>query len=138
VAGTWLALAVVMSANGAFREMVLRRAVGSAADIISAVLGIGIIVLITRSLLRVTSPLPISRVLVASALLVALTVAFEFLFGHYVDGKSWSELAANYAFWKGRLWPFVLLTIALMPFVWGRWLTRGRDDRRATHQRSSA
>jgi len=28
--------------------------------------------------------------------LLALTVAFEFLFFHYVGGRSWSKLLANY------------------------------------------
>jgi len=49
-----------------------------------------------------------------------LTVAFEFIFGHYVDRKSWSELAANYAIWNGRLWPLVLLSLILAPFIWTR------------------
>ena len=50
-----------------------------------------------------------------------LTVLFELLFGHYVDHKSWAELAANYALWNGRLWPIVLAVLAFTPFVWGRW-----------------
>lgn len=124
VLGTWLLLAVTMSVNGAFREVVLRTALASRADIVSAVLGVAIIVLITRRLLRTTVPLPRSRLLRVSGLLVGLTVAFEFLVGRYVDGKTWSELAANYAFWRGQLWPFVLLTVAFMPFVWGRWKVR--------------
>lgn len=126
VLGTWFLLAILMSGNGIFRELVLRRLVESqTADVVSAMLGVAIIVLITRWLLRTGAPLPVSRLAGVSALLVGLTVAFEFLFGHYVDGKSWSELAWNYAFWRGRLWPFLLLTIALMPFVWGRWRARG-------------
>jgi hypothetical protein len=125
VLGTWLALAVAMSANGVFREIVLRPALDSRMpDILSASLGIAIIVLITRWLLRADAPLPLSRVAFVSALLVVLAVAFELLMGRYVDRKSWSELAANYAFWRGRLWPLVLSTVALMPFVWGRWWTR--------------
>ena len=125
ILGTWFSLAILMSGNGVFRELVLRPLVGSqTADTLSAMLGVVIIVLITRWLLRADAPLPVSYLVGVSALLVGLTVAFEFLFGHYVDGKSWSELAGNYAFWRGRLWPFLLLTIALMPFLWGRWNTR--------------
>ena len=33
---------------------------------------------------------------------VVLTVIFEFGFGHYVDGKSWSELLENYNLPAGR------------------------------------
>ena len=51
---------------------------------------------------------------------LGMTVAFEELFGHYVDGKSWTDLAANYAIWRGRLWPLVLLMVVLAPFLWSR------------------
>jgi hypothetical protein len=37
-----------------------------------------------------------------------------------VDGKSWGELAANYAIWRGRLWPAVLATVVIAPFLWAR------------------
>jgi hypothetical protein len=132
VLGVWLLLAIAMSANGAFRELVLRPGVGpGTAEVVSAVLGIVIIVGITGWLLRPTTRRPIARVVTVSALLVGLTIAFEFLFGHYVDGKTWSELIANYAFWRGRLWSLVLLALALMPFVWGRWLARASDPHAA-------
>lgn len=128
VLAVWLLLAIAMSANGIFRELVLRPGTGPVtADILSAILGIGIIVAITGWLLRPSVRQPIAHLVRVSVLLVGLTVAFEFLFGHYVDRKSWSELAANYAFWRGRLWPLVLLTLALMPFVWGRWTASPRS-----------
>lgn len=124
----WLLVAVAMSINGIFRELALRPAIGPMpADILSAILGIAIIVGITGWLLRTRIRQPIAHLVRVSALLVGLTVAFEFLFGHYVDRKSWSELAANYAFWRGRLWPLVLVTLALMPFVWGRWIASPRS-----------
>ena len=37
-----------------------------------------------------------------------LTVLFEFGFGHYLDGKSWSELFENYDVRNGRVWVAVL------------------------------
>ncbi len=52
-----------------------------------------------------------------SALWVALTLAFEFLFFHYVSGHSWRELLAAYRFWEGRLRVVVLLATAAAPFV---------------------
>jgi hypothetical protein len=115
-----------MSANGVFRELVLKPALGAtSADILSAVLGIAIILGGTRYFFRPLAGQPTSQLLLISVVLVVLTIAFEFLFGHYVDRKSWSELAANYALWRGRLWPIVLLSIALAPFIWGRWATVG-------------
>jgi len=119
----WLVLVVAMSANGILRELVLRPRVGpSSADVLSAVLGIAIILVGTRYFLRPLAGRPTKDLAITSVVLVALTVAFEFLFGHYVDHKSWEELAQNYELWRGRLWPILLLTLALTPFLWGRWL----------------
>lgn len=118
----WLIILPVMIANGMFRELVLRNAVGpDAAETLSVLLGMIAIVLLTRPLLRRLAGNPPAALLRASLTLVALTVAFEFLFGHYVDNKSWMELIENYFIWRGNLWPLALATLAFMPFLWGRW-----------------
>ena len=46
----------------------------------------------------------------AGIMWVALTVAFEFLAGHYVFGNSWKRLTADYNVFRGRIWILVLLT----------------------------
>ncbi len=51
---------------------------------------------------------------------MALTIAFEFLFFHYVSGHPWHELLANYDLTAGRLWPLLLLWLAVAPY----WLYR--------------
>jgi hypothetical protein len=48
---------------------------------------------------------------------LALTVAFEFGFGHWVDGRSWSELAANYDVTTGHVFVVVLIWVAAGPAV---------------------
>ena len=131
IVATWASLAVAMSINGVARELFLKRLVGPAGgDILSAVLGAAIILLTTGYLLRPLAGRPVRDLARASALLVGLALAFELLFGHCVDGKSWDELLAEYALWRGRLWSALLLLVALTPFIWGRWLTLQRVDRR--------
>jgi len=121
VLGVWGLLAVLMSLNGIFREVVLadhfRR---STADLLSAVLGIGIILGATGAFFRAFPGWRDANPIRLAVIWTTLTVAFEFIFGHYVDRKSWSELAANYAIWNGRLWPLVLLSLILAPFIWTR------------------
>ena len=127
IVATWAALAVLMSANGVFRETVLKNAFSSeVANVLSVALGITVILLVTSFAFRPLAGESPRRLAVASVLLVVLTVVFEFTIGLTVDGQSWSELAANYAFWRGELWPFVLLVVALTPFIWGRWYARAR------------
>lgn len=57
---------------------------------------------------------------------MALTVAFEFLFFHYVGGRSWSELLANYTLFEGRVWVAVLAWVAIAPYVFFRLKSPGR------------
>lgn len=118
----WLIILPFMIANGIFRELVVKQVVADAvAEAISVALGIVIVVALTRWLLRPLAGKATGDLIRASLTLVLLTVAFEFLFGHYVDRRSWSDLLANYAIWDGKLWPIALATIAFMPFLWGRW-----------------
>jgi hypothetical protein len=118
----WLLILPCMIINGIFRELVLKSLVATqVAETISVVIGLAIVVVLTRSLLRPLAGKSMAQVVRASVVLVLLTVAFEFIFGHYVDDKSWSELAANYELWNGRLWPILLAAIAFMPFLWSRW-----------------
>jgi hypothetical protein len=128
VLAVWLLLAVLMSANGVFRELVLRpRLDGATADALSAASGIVLILTATRALLGpALAGASGMQLALVSAALVAATVAFECVVGRTVDHKSWAELAGNYAFWRGRLWPWVLLVLALSPLLWGRWLAAGR------------
>ncbi len=46
---------------------------------------------------------------------VAMTVTFEFLFGHYVAGHDWWRLLHDYDLAAGRLWSLLLLWIACGP-----------------------
>jgi hypothetical protein len=55
---------------------------------------------------------------------MVLTVAFEFLFFHYVGRHSWAELMANYDIANGRLWPLVLLWVLIAPYLFYRFFDR--------------
>ena len=123
----WIALALLMSANGVFRELVLKPGFGSGpADVLSAALGVTIILFLTAYAFRPLAGASRGVLATVSLLLVGLTVAFELVVGHWVDHKSWAELVGNYAIWRGRLWPVVLAVVAISPFLWGRWVTGAR------------
>jgi hypothetical protein len=51
---------------------------------------------------------------------VVLVLAFEFLAGHYLFGTPWSELLADYNVMRGRIWPLVLVTTFVAPYLAGR------------------
>jgi len=49
-----------------------------------------------------------------------LTVAFEFLFGHFVMGNPWEALLHDYNLVAGRVWVLVLTWIAVAPIIFHR------------------
>jgi hypothetical protein len=53
---------------------------------------------------------------------VALTLAFEFGVGHYIFGKPWPELLADYDLSRGRIWIAALVVTLLAPW----WTARRR------------
>ena len=46
-----------------------------------------------------------------------MTITFEFGFGHYIAGHSWSRLLADYDLLEGRVWSLFLAWIAVLPYV---------------------
>lgn len=122
----WCVLAIVMSANGVFRELVLRPSLGPrAAAVASAAIGIALLLLVTRTLFPSLVDHGPRTLAVVSLALVVLTVAFETALGLLVDGRDWRDLVAHYALWRGELWPLVLATLAATPFLWARPGRRG-------------
>lgn len=59
----------------------------------------------------------IAQALLIGFIWLGLTVAFEFLFGHYVAGHSWERLLSDYNLLAGRIWVLVLLWIAIAPLL---------------------
>jgi hypothetical protein len=51
---------------------------------------------------------------------MALTIAFEFLFFHFVGGHPWSELLANYNLAGGRGWVLLLVWVGVALYVFYR------------------
>ena len=63
-------------------------------------------------------PLESSRHALAVGIIwLCLTVAFEFIFGHYVATHPWSGLIQDYNLLSGRLWALVLLAVAAAPYA---------------------
>jgi hypothetical protein len=116
--GAWLVLAFAMPLNGAFRELVMKpRLDAPVAEAVSALLGILIVLGVTRWIFRIPAETSARHLAAVSAVFVLLTVAFETVFA-LVEGQSLATILDHYAFWKGEWWPLVLLVIAATPFIW--------------------
>ena len=112
----WVGAPVLAILNGAARELVYKDQVGdSAANQISVAPLIALLALYFWVLQR-RWPLRSTRdALSIGAIWVALSVLFEFGFGHYVEGDTWTDLFQNYDVTAGNIWILILLWIAAGP-----------------------
>jgi len=124
--GAWLVLMVLAILNGALRNATYARALGEyAGHVLSSLLFVAVVFAVTYAFLRLArvdyGP---GDLLVVGATWLGMSVAFEFLFGHYVAGHSWSRLLADYNILRGRVWALVLLAVFTAPLVVGRFARR--------------
>ncbi len=117
----WLLLLAVMMVNGTFRVLVLQPRLGEdAARQAACVTGIALILGTTAFLHPWLGPVGTGGLIAVGLFWLVLTVAFEFLFGHYVAGMTFESLAAEYDLARGRLWPLVLLVVLVAPTITSR------------------
>jgi hypothetical protein len=114
----WVGAPVLAILNGAVREFAYKDQVGeSAANQISVAPLITLLGLYFWILQR-RWPLATTRdALSVGAVWVTLSVLFEFGFGHYVEGDSWSDLFETYNVAEGNIWILILLWIAVGPAI---------------------
>ena len=124
--GIWFIFVVAGILNGVFRESFITPKVGEhTGHILSTIILICVILAVTYLFI---SSLEINysktSLLLIGAFWTILTILFEFGFGHYVIGHSWSKLFADYNILKGRVWSLVLLTTFIAPLLIGYILKR--------------
>lgn len=124
----WFVLLVVAMINGVLRESTYGKYVSElSAHQISCVTGILLFAVVIHQYVRRWPPASAREAWRIGLFWMVLTVAFEFLFFHYVGGHSWEVLLANYDMSAGRLWPLILLWVAVAPYVFYRLSRRGRS-----------
>jgi hypothetical protein len=113
--GAWLGGAAIGVANGAMRELTYGRVVSEpVANRISVASGTTAFITYFDLLQRLRPLRSRRQALTVGGAWVALTLCFEFGLGR-ARGASWQELLGEYDLRQGRLWPLVLLTVAVGP-----------------------
>ncbi len=114
----WLPLVAVGILNGIIREIGYKKYVGDlTAHQISTLTGIILVGCYIWWLIGKWEIGTSSQALIVGVIWLGMTVAFEFLFGHYVVRQPWSKLFHDYNFLKGRIWVVVLIWITIAPLV---------------------
>jgi hypothetical protein len=112
----WAGLLVIAVANGALRDVLIVPRLGpQAGHVISTLVLSAVIVVVAFVSIRWIAPPDRAGALRVGGLWVVLTLAFELLAGHWLFGKSWSDLFADYDLAAGRVWILVLVATLLAP-----------------------
>ncbi len=122
----WIPMIAIAIANAALREKVLASRLDKLqahqASTVTALILFGIYIWALTGLWKLQSA---RQAVMAGLAWLALTVAFEFLFGHFVMGHPWSGLFHDYNILKGRLWILVPAWITVAPYLFFRLRLRG-------------
>ena len=121
----WFILVFAAIVNGTIRNLVYTKYVGElTAHQISVVTGIILFGIIFWLIFRKWLPSSSSQAIMIGVMWLLMTIAFEFLFGHFVMGNSWDKLFHDYNLFQGRLWIIVLLWVTIAPNVFYKLLTK--------------
>ncbi|MCA8941101.1 MAG: hypothetical protein KDB80_00960 [Planctomycetes bacterium] len=123
----WLALMLVAILNGFLREALLIPWLGErAAHVASTLILCSLILFVAWLSIRWIRPRSHGEAWTVGLTWLLLTLAFEFLAGHYVFGYPWQRLLADYDLSRGRIWPLVLVASFAAPALAVR--IRGRSE----------
>ena len=115
---SWIGLVSIAIINGIIRDTKYRKLMNELqAHQISTLIFIllsGVYIWTLSLRLRMESS---SQAITIGLIWIVMTIAFEFLFGHYVAKRSWSRLLQEYNIFKGRVWILVLLWAGIAPYL---------------------
>lgn len=122
--GIWILFVFVAILNGSIRQFLIAPKVSElTAHQISCFTGISLFFIVMFLWLKFTGASYTGHnLIVIGASFLLATIAFEFLFGHYVMGNSWAKLLHDYNFLEGRLWALVLVWTAIGPYVVAKYI----------------
>ena len=119
--GIWLLIMLAAIANGGLREAVLEPALGAQAALpLSGVLLVLIIFIVSWLCVPLVGRTGTTTWLGIGLLWVVLTLAFEYLFGHFVAGMPWDEIGRVFDLRGGNLFSLALLAAFLSPWLAAR------------------
>jgi hypothetical protein len=112
----WIALAVVAIFNGVIREYTYGRFISQLAahqiSTVTAVVLSGLFVVFMHRLWPIESS---RQAWIIGGVWLLMTIIFEFGFGHFVVGHTWSRLLADYNLFTGHIWILFLLWVLVVP-----------------------
>lgn len=117
----WLLLMLVAIVNGVLREQILVPALGMNVALPVSGISLSVLVLVVSYFsLPWFGQHAASTFLFVGLQWLLITLIFEFVFGHYVVGKSWHDLIQVFNVTSGDLFLLVLLVSLFGPYLAAR------------------
>jgi len=120
-AACWIGMVAIGILNGIMRENLYGQFMHElSAHQLSTLIGFvlfGVYIWFLTGLIQIESA---KHALIIGAMWLALTVVFEFVFGHYIIGHTWGKLFQDYNLVKGRVWSLILIWISIAPYIFYR------------------
>ena len=114
----WIPMVVIAVANGVLRVVTYgRRMTELGAHQLSTLIGAAALSVYIGFVVRRWPPASGGEALRLGAMWVALTVAFECLFGRFVVGRTWAQLLHDYDLSAGRVWVLLLIWVGAAPWL---------------------
>lgn len=118
----WPGLLLLAILNGAVREFAYKKTLGELPAQQVSTLTLMILVTVAAWAFNRRWKIETARQALAIGFVwLLLTIAFEFLFGHFVTGHSWTMLLQNYNIVEGKLWVVFLIWITIVPYCIFKW-----------------
>ena len=115
----WLGLLLLAIINGVIRDFIYLKKFGEhKAHQLSTIILLLLITTYSYFVFGYWKLHSENEAILVGILWLILTLAFEFLFGHFVARHSWKKLLANYNVFAGNLWTLILIWTAIVPFVY--------------------
>ena len=117
----WLGMVIIAVANGIVREKLYGQSMSELAahqlSTLIAIILLGIYIFVLTLVFPIQSA---RQAFTISGIWITMTVIFEFVFGHFVAGHSWTTLFTDYNIFKRRVWVLVLIWTFIAPYVFYR------------------
>lgn len=117
----WIGLVILAILNAVLRENVYGNFISELyAHQLSTFIFLFIIGVYTYFVTKVFALKSSKQALLVGGIWLFMTISFEFVFGHYFMGHSWSKLLNDYNIIEGRVWVLVLVWTFLAPYIFYR------------------
>lgn len=115
----WFVLLIAAILNGAVREGFIIPRAGAYVGHVVSTISLSVLILATATA-SIDWIAPGGQIVSLGLYWLTLTLAFEFLAGHYLFGNPWARLLEDYNVAQGRIWILVLVVTMFAPAIGAR------------------